>query len=126
MTSILNVENDLSIYHFFAILQSIKQNSEFIMTNETIFDFKLFDIPKIEPEFYIEVRLQFDSNKEIETVNFKNINVFNMISDSVTVQRWKHISELDGSKEILNDGSNIESMINYFTEIEREAKSKKK
>lgn len=86
----------------------------------------LFETPTPQPEFYIEVRLQFNDSQVVETVNFQSLNVFNFIADSVTVLRWKHVSELDGQKDILTEGASLESMTDYFAALERKAKSDNK
>jgi hypothetical protein len=86
----------------------------------------LFDTPTPQPDVYLEVRLQFNSNQEIETVNFQSLNVFNFVADSVTVLRWKHISELDGEKDLLSDGTSLDSMNNYFSELEANARKAEK
>jgi len=82
----------------------------------------LFETPTPQPEMYLEVRLQFNDSQVVETVNFKSLNVFNFIADSVTVLRWKYISELDGQKDILTEGDNLESMTQYFADLERQEK----
>lgn len=82
----------------------------------------LFDTPTPQPEQYVEVRLQFNDSQVVETVNFQSLNVFNFISDSVTVLRWKHISEIDGEKDVLSDGTSLDSMTSYFAQLEKNAK----
>lgn len=86
----------------------------------------LFETPTPQPEHYLEIRLKFNDSQVVETVNFQSLNVFNFIADSVTVLRWKHISELDGVKDLLSDGSNFESMKNYFAQLEVTAKKENK
>lgn len=86
----------------------------------------LFETPTPQPEFYLEVRLQFNDSQVVETVNFQSLNVFNFIADSVTVLRWKYISALDDQKEILTEGDSLESMTTYFAELERQEKIKAK
>lgn len=116
----------LSVYSFFAILHSIKQKREFIMSHLNIFEIPLFDIPTPQPVQYLEVRVQFKDTNLIETVNFQSLNVFNFVADDVTVLRWKHISELDGSKEIEGEGTSFETMSNYFDKLEADARKAQK
>lgn len=82
----------------------------------------LFETPTPQPEQYIEIRLKFNDSQVVETVNFQSLNVFNFIADSVTVLRWKHISELDGEKDLLSDGTSLDSMTTYFAHLETNAK----
>lgn len=116
----------MSVYSFFAILHSTKQKREFIMEHLTIFELPLFDTPTPEPVQYIEVRVQFKETGIIETVNFQSLNVFNFVADDVTVLRWKHISDLDGTKEIESEGTCFETMSNYFAELEVASRKAKK
>lgn len=96
------------------------------MTQLSIFEIPFFDTPTPKPEFYLEVRLTFNSNQVNETVRFQSLNVFNFVADAVTVRSWKYISELNGQKENVMDGNGIESMVNYFSELERAEKLKAK
>lgn len=116
----------MSVYRFFAILHSIKQKREFIMNHLNIFEIPLFDIPTPQPVQYLEVRVQFKDTNLIETVNFQSLNVFKFVADDVTVLRWKHISELDGSKEIEGEGTSFETMSNYFAQLEADARKAEK
>lgn len=114
------------IYGFFAILHSIKQKREFIMNHLSIFEIPLFDTPTPQPDEYLEIRVQFKDTNIIETVNFQSLNVFKFLADDVTVLRWKHIFELDGSKEIESEGNCFESMNSYFAKLEDEARKNQK
>lgn len=96
------------------------------MNRLSIFEIPLFDNPTPQPDEYLEVRVQFKDTNLIETVNFQSLNVFKFLADDVTVLYWKHIFELDGSKEIEGEGTCFETMNNYFEKIEAEAKKAQK
>jgi hypothetical protein len=91
------------------------------MNRLNIFEIPLFDNPTPQPVQYLEVRVQFKDTNFIETVNFQSLNVFKFVADDVTVLRWKHISELDDSKEIEGEGTSFETMSNYFSQLEADA-----
>lgn len=96
------------------------------MEHAFIFDMPLLTKPEPKPIQYVEVRLQFKDSQLVETVNFQSFNVFKFIADDVAVIRWKHVSDLDGVKDILSEGSNFDSMGDYFSQLEADARKAKK
>lgn len=68
---------------------------------------------KPEPSTFLSVKMKY-ADGTIETENFQSLSVFEIIADDVDVLFWKY---KDSEGEVLNEGTNIDTMKNYFETI---------
>lgn len=66
-----------------------------------------------EIQKFLSVKMKY-SDGTIETENFQNISVFEIIAEDVDVLFWKY---KDSEGEVLSEGTSFDTMKNYFETI---------